>query len=304
MANLLSLLQHIEIDHSDRTDAQTALNNLWPVITKRVTLGAIPGYFDAFATGSYARGTKNSPLDDIDIFYVFGKANRAADIESYNLTDVPFVFSKDFYGELDCNLSSIKVINLFKRAIAETYSRSDVARDGECLNIFLDSYSLGFDLVPALFIENKGYYAIPKGSGSEYWKPANPIMDEKILTELDKFHGFTVRNVIRIAKYWFRKKRIRSPRSYHLEALIYHLFYACKTPIRTLPQALDIFFQNSNYLNYLFSCPDPTGFSEPLSSRLDWGDVLRIVMESTSATFALRDGEVSFARYIDPAIRT
>lgn len=297
---LTLLLHRIEIGGDAIREAQRAADGLWPTIERKVTEGKIPGHLEVFPTGSFSRATKNFPLDDIDFFYVFGRAQRLPNIESYQLTHMPYTFADDFYGLLGENLSSIKVTNLFKRAIAETYSRSGVARDGECVNIFLESYGFGFDMVPAIFIENTGYYIIPRAGGSDRWKPANPKKDTEILDALDRFHNFRIRQVIRIAKHWFRKKRISSPRSYHLEAAIYHLFSACKTPITTLQNALVVFFQNVNYQNNLLYCSDPTGFPESLTSGLDFDDILRITMEAVSAVTSIQSGEAAFVRYIEP----
>ncbi len=127
---------------------------------------------DIFLIGSYKRGTKIRPLDDVDIFYVIGLAKRR-DNNWHTITDCSFDFGDDFKDD-DGNISSIKILNLLRNEISKTYSKSEIRRNGEVVNVYLKSYSVGFDIVPVWQIANDNYYLIPAGRGSTKWKKSNP----------------------------------------------------------------------------------------------------------------------------------
>ena len=161
----------------------------------------IPLPKEIFLIGSYARGTKITPLDDVDIFYVMGIAVKR-DEHWHTLIECSLKFGEEFLDE-DKNISSIKILELIKKEISKTYSQSNIRRNNEVVNVYLTSYEVGFDIVPAFKIKNYDYYLIPAGGNSSKWKRSNPKKDEEILNILNEKHNGLLKNTIRIIKYWF-----------------------------------------------------------------------------------------------------
>ena len=291
---------HIRVTQQEIQNVSNAKNNLIQTIKSKAKNGYLPYPKDIFLTGSYKRETKISPLDDVDIFYVIGLAEKK-DNHRHTITDCTFDFGEDFKDE-DENVSSVKVLNLLKKEISKTYSRSEVRRNGEVVNVYLTSYEVGFDIVPAWKITNDNYYLIPVGGGSTKWKRSNPKVDENILNTLNEKHSNLLKDIIRIVKYWFRKKKIKTPRSYHLESIAYYVFEKKKSITTSYVEGLIYLYKNINYNNYLEKCPDPTNLSGDLSSNLNEDDISKILTEASKAIEYLRKGEEEFVRYVDPEL--
>ncbi len=216
---MYDLIENIRLRQREIENASAAKNYLLEVLQYKANLDLIPNPKSTFITGSYIRGTKLSPLDDIDIFYVIGYADRR-DGYWHTITDCNFSFGPE-YLDLDNNISSTRVLELIKRTLLQTYPDSDLKRNGEVVNLFLSSYSLGLDIVPAFEVVNSDYYLIPEGSNSSKWKQSNPKTDQKIVDQLHRHHNELFKDIVRIAKHWFRKKKIVSLRSYYLESALY-----------------------------------------------------------------------------------
>ena len=301
---IADLVEYIRLSRDEIQNVKQARDNLVTVIKNKAKRGYLPRPINIFLTGSYKRGTKISPLDDVDIFYVVGEA-KSQDDYRHIITHTTFDFGNDFKDK-DNNISSIKVLNLIKKEISKTYRRSEIRRNGEVVNVYLSSYEVGFDIVPAWRINNREYYLIPEGGRSTRWKKSNPKWDEYILSVLNEKHKGLLKDIIRVVKYWFNRKKIKSLRSYHLESIFYHMFGNKKKSIKSHLEGLLYFYgniiNNHKYRNYLEECPDPTGLSEPLSSNLTYEDINRILLEADKAIKYLKLGEDQFVRYVAPEL--
>ena len=276
----------------------TAKNNLIDVINNKAEYRKLPLAESFNLIGSYKRGTKITPLDDVDIFYTLGKAKKYSD-NWHSITKCSFDFDESFMDE-NSNISSLIILNLIKKEIFETYSSSQVRRNQEVVNVYLSSYEVGFDIVPVWEIENENYYLMPIGGGKSKWKRTNPFNDEYIINNLNKKHNELLKEIIKIMKYWFKKKRIKSPRSYHLEAIIYYIFIDL-APIYSYPQGLKVCFSNLLIKKDLLTqCPDPTGLSEALKSELTDEDINNILSEARIALTKLQNEEEEFVNYVEP----
>ncbi len=277
-----------------------AKNHLIDVIKNKAGFNQLPLPKSFYLIGSYKRGTKIAPLDDVDIFYVLGIALRRNN-NWHSISKCSFNFNYEYHDENN-NISSVKILNLIKKEIYKTYSMSQVRRNQEVVNVYLSSYQMGFDIVPVWKIENENYYLMPIGGGYSKWKRTNPLKDEEIINILNKKHNDFLKNITKIIKYWFRKKRIKSPRAYHLEAIIYYIFLDL-LPIFSYAQGLNEFYKSLiNKKNLLVQCPDPTGLSEPLNSGLVEEDINNILKESIIAFLKLQNGEEEFVKYVEPSI--
>lgn len=300
MANCAKLIEHIRLTQREIEAVAGARARLVEVIKSKADGGRLPSPRDFVLIGSYKRGTKIAPLDDVDMLYVMGYAKRVDNTGRHILTSCDFEFGSTFMEPED-NISSVKVLDLIKRVLQEVYFRSVVRRDGEVVNVYLSSYEVGFDIVPAFWIENDNYYLMPAGSGSTYWKRTNPKIDETILDELNKQHNNLLKNTVRIMKYWFKKKKIRCLRSYHLEAIAYYVF-AQKESCLSYSECLQTFYANLNMSGYLKECPDPTRLSGSLTSKLTEQDIQRIMDEAAKALLHLERGEEHYVSYVDPEL--
>jgi hypothetical protein len=194
------------------------------------------------------------------------------------------------------------LLNDIKTAIKETYSTSDVIRNQEVVNVYLSSYGVGFDIVPAFYVTNTGYYLIPDGNGSHWWKNTKPVSGETLFNRVNIKHSGQVRNAIKIVKYWFQKKKIKTPGSYHLECGLCYSFEDTSREYSVLKDALWYCFANINYKNHLSSCPDPSGLGDPLTSGLTSSDINNIVEKANEAKELLSSSISDFVNYIDKDI--
>ncbi|WP_434579274.1 SMODS domain-containing nucleotidyltransferase [Thermoanaerobacterium thermosaccharolyticum] len=294
-----NLVNFIRLNQNEIQNVSYAKDNLIETIKSKARNKLLPMPKDVFLTGSYKRGTKISPLDDVDIFYVIGYALKKYKAR-HIITDCSFKYGVEFEDN-EGKISSIKILNLIKQELSKTYSKSEIRRNGEVVNVYLRSYEVGFDVVPAWEIAGSEYYLIPNGGGSTKWKKSNPKIDEYILNRLNDKHKNLLKNTIRVMKYWFKKKKIKSPRTYHLESIAYYIF-SIKDPISSYKESLIYFFENINYNNYLIRCPDPTNLSGNLSSSLDKEDIKKILNEADNAIKYLKEGEEKFIKYVEPEL--
>jgi hypothetical protein len=332
MTGINNLIEHIRLKQFEITNISSAKNRLIRILNNEAKNGRIPPSKYIFLTGSYGRKTKINPLDDVDIFYVMDYGMKENENEYLINTSFDFgykciecndgdsiigsILKAIFGGEEDnfCSaympypnekISSKKILELIKRGLIKNYPNSEIRRNGEVVNVYLKTYGVGFDIVPAFYINNEDYYLIPAGGKSTKWKKSNPKKDEEILKKLNDKHNGKLKDIIRIIKYWFRKKKIKSLRSYHLESICYYMFKNKKNSILTYENGLLHFYKYIGikpYLTYLKSCPDPTNLSGDLSSGLSDEDINKIISEARTARKYLKKGGCEFVRYIEPEL--
>lgn len=232
-----------------------------------------------FLSGSYARGTKIHPLDDIDVMVVLDGTGISL-IQNGQIANVAIRGSGD-YGSPVNNLtnnwgyiSSQKVLNSFRSALNTSYPNSKISKDGQAINVLLDSYDLGLDIVPCFHIiprdNSKERYYIPAGGNNDFWIPTNPKIDNDICKTIDDLHGNKLKPVIRLIKYWNTTQNENRLRSYHVEVLAWLVFYTGyqnNFMIKEYPSAVQYFFRNiTPYLQTI--CQDPTEVGEHIDRYL------------------------------------
>ncbi len=259
-----------------------------------------------FLSGSYGRGTKIYPLDDIDVMIVLdghglvpisggqhlNAAVRGSGTEGSAIT-------KHF----DANnlVSSLSVLEVFHDALKESFPTSQIKKDGQAVNVWLDSYGLGLDIVPCFHIVprdgSQDYYYIPMGAGSPMWKSTNPKIDERISTGLHIRHDKRLKPVVKILKYWNKTQNSDRLRSYHLEALAWHIFHAHPSKITDYANGVRHFFgqASESLANY---CPDPTGLGGHVDSYLSYEDRQLTIKKMKDAVAA-----VGLGAFLNPALQ-
>lgn len=240
--------------------------------------------------GSFARNTKIRPLDDIDIMICLNAngttySENALNIE-LNTKNSNQIF-KDLCHDNSENLNSTRVINKFKSYLKDIpqYSNAEIHKNHEALTLKLSSYEWNFDIVPCFFTAEdsygRTYYIIPDGKGN--WKKTDPRIDKENLTSLNQELEGNLLNVIRLVKYWNKKKQIGINSSYLLETMIIKIY--SEKAEKTCSKFVDIAFVEvlsklkSSILN---SVEDLKGIQGDLNS-LDYWD--RIIISSKIENF-------------------
>lgn len=229
-----------------------------------------------FLSGSYARGTKLKPLDDIDVMMVLdGTGFRV--INGGAIQDVEVEGSGESGNPLlsrvgpDTLLSSQVVMSIFQTALEELHPQSKVRDDEQAVNVWLDSYGLGIDIVPCFHLMPRNgaqdYYYIPTGGNSGGWKTTNPKIDAGISDTLHARHNRKIKNIVKLIKYWNLVSNGNRLKSYHLETVVWHIFDARPKETASLEDGVIHFFtQADKYL--ATACPDKTLLGGPVDQYL------------------------------------
>lgn len=292
--NLQQLVNEISISQDSISNVTRAKNYLLEKVASYSNDDSFPSLMESRIIGSYKRKTKIDPLNDVDIILVLGKGYYQGN-NWHIISDCSYPFSLEDKDE-DGNISSIKILNTLRNKLSETYPNSEIKRNNEVVNVFLSSYGVGFDLVPAFYYSDVKYFLIPKGSRSTKWKKTNPLIDEIILDDINSKNGFKIKDVIKISKHFFSYKQIPSLRSYHLESCAFFIFNEISGNY-SLRDYLEYFYSKLDR-RYLNGCKDPTNISEDLSSNLDSTDIEKITTELNSAIDVLKISEEKYCEYV------
>ncbi len=231
--------------------------------------------------GSFARRTKLSELDDVDLIHGLS-ANGAHynDLGRRLEITVPSPSRLTAFRHDDTQLlNSRKVIEKFRKHLKEVpqYSASGTNRRGEAAVLNLKTYPWSFDIVPGFFTapewDGRTYYIIPDGEG--HWKKTDPRMDQDRVTSVNQKHEGRVLNVIRLLKYWNRRPTMPSMGSYLLENMLLTLY---EERLSTASRHIDV--EVAPVLDYLASAvhaevPDPKQIQGNLNT-LGWEEATKI----------------------------
>ncbi len=181
--------------------------------------------------GSFGRGTKCRPLDDIDYMVclmangcTYDAGSRWDDTPIYTggTEDERLLSCVDDEGEN--RLNSTKVINRFVKKLTgvREYHRSEIHKNGQAAVLNLVSKEWSFDIVPCFYTttesNGRNYYLIPNGKGN--WMKTDPTIDRNKIESEDARLDRRLRLLIRMMKRWNRVKKIPSLESYALETLV------------------------------------------------------------------------------------
>ena len=177
--------------------------------------------------GSFARGTKKRPLDDIDLMIIL----HAEGATYREFGDGICVIIPDQSSRLRhfCDgdspiLNSIKIVNKFVESLkgVQQYENAEIKRNREAATLRLRSYEWNFDIVPCFLTKadshGRTYYVIPDGQGN--WKKTDPRLDKDRVKRINSMYGGRVLEVVRVVKYWNKRAKIPTMESYLLENII------------------------------------------------------------------------------------
>jgi hypothetical protein len=267
---------------SDRNDvAKKSKNNLVSEIKKFPNDGKFLDFYPDYMSidyGSFSRKTKIRPLDDIDLMIVLhAKGNwREAIDGGYRIHVKPEAGKQLALCNPGTNiLNSIKIINKFKDYLANvpSYKKAEIKRNQEAATLELNSYEWVYDIVPCFQTVpdsiGKTFFLIPDGSGN--WKPTDPRIDKDRTTTINSKQDVSVLDMIRIMKYWTKRRTAATMGSYFLECLILNYYDA---PGRTSSKYIDVELPNlfAHVYNQIHrSLYDPKGFQGDLNN-LTWDE--------------------------------
>lgn len=211
--------------------------------------------------GSFARRTKIRELDDIDLMICLSADGNRTYLESINCIYIIGNDSDSSNNLLTNNttyLNSTKVINRFISKLKDLndYSKAEMHKNQEASTLKLKSYTWNYDIVPC-FYTTGDFYLIPDGTGN--WKKTDPRIDSNRTTSINQKHNGNLLNLIRLVKYWNKRKITITIPSYLLECIILNRYYAISTPENWW---IDLQFKDT--LNYIASAilsdvTDPKG---------------------------------------------
>lgn len=214
----------VNLDSNATSTARSSRDNL---ISNVDAFSGADDFFQVYTErniniGSFARKTKIRELDDIDIMICLSADGNRTYLES---GDCIYITGNDTdssnclmtYGST--NLNSTKVINRFisKLSGLNDYKKAEMHKNQEAATLQLKSYTWNFDIVPC-FYTTGDFYLIPDGSGN--WKKTDPRIDSERTTSINQNHGGNLLNLIRLTKYWNKRKVTLTIPSYLLECMI------------------------------------------------------------------------------------
>lgn len=229
--------------------------------------------------GSFARKTKIRELDDIDLMI-----GLSANGSVYNMTSAthaiitvnPNVSSlKDLCNPNTDTLNSIKVINCFISHLKSVhqYRKAELKRNQVAAVLNLTSYTWNYDIVPCFQTvddaDGNNFYFIPDGNGN--WQKTDPRIDQAKVTDINQSNNGNVLNVVRIIKFWNKRRIVTTMPSYLIENLVLNYYSS------TMAKASSyVDLEIAPVLEYISAAvfnpvPDPKGIQGDINS-LSWDE--------------------------------
>ena len=184
-----------------------------------------------FLFGSAIRGTKPAPFDDVDLMLVLDGSLLNA-IEGGQVVGTAYGSGKSQnilltspYLDQNGFVSSRKIMDRIRAVIAETYPRSFIRKDGQAINVWMESYGFGIDVVPAIKIYSQArgnHYYIPFGTNSDMWRATNPHADLAAFEAEDARLKGLLRPAAKLMRKWNDLSNGSRLSGFHVDALVFH----------------------------------------------------------------------------------
>jgi hypothetical protein len=256
------------------SDSQKRLREI--LANKLAEDSSLPSVLDNqdFLYGSAIRGTQTAPFDDIDLMLVLDGSTLVAQENGQNMG--PAHGSGKNYNPLlsaqylDENgfISSQKVLNRIREVLAETYSRSEIRKDGQAINVWMESYGFGIDVVPAFKVDHiraGTHYFIPFGTGSSMWQSTNPWSDLIAFERENTRLSGLLNSAARLMRKWNEISNDSRLSGFHIDALVYHSLNGKN--IQTLEDAIRSCFESFE-TKLTVICPQFSGFIPHIDHKL------------------------------------
>lgn len=275
------LTEKINLTQTEISQGSTSHNNVRKILkNKQDRDTSFPRLLEGdFLSGSYDRGTKIRPLDDIDVLMVIdggGLRLTNGGIVQNNVyvrgSNNPNPIINHHLG-VNGNVSSKKILDLFSTALKESFPNTKISKDGQAINVNFNASNLGLDIVPCFHIvptdkQQPERYYIPAGGDSHLWMATNPKIDAEISDSLHNIHDKNLKPIVKIIKYWNQNMNDNLLKSYHLEVLVWKVFQKYTGDLSNYARGVQYFFHNAGEL-LKFYCPDPTGIGDNIDTYLN-----------------------------------
>lgn len=269
------LKDFVRIDKGRNEVAKSSKSNLISEIERFPNDGVFFKLYPGMTSidfGSYSRKTKIRELDDIDIMIVMNaEGNWREPLNNGGfLIKVP---SEPTRQNDMCNLgtnvlNSTKVINRFKDYLGKvsSYEMATIKRNQEAVTLKLKSYEWVYDIVPC-FMTNFDFFLIPDGKGN--WKPTDPRIDKERIVRINSSQSTSILDVVRLLKYWTKRRTAATMGSYFLECLILNHYEG-------ISSGTEIDIEIRNMFAHIYhtihsSLNDPKGYQGDLNT-LSWSE--------------------------------
>ncbi len=171
--------------------------------------------------GSFERRTKIRELDDVDLMFCLTGNGATYTKHTTNHYQINTPNAGQRLKNLsDYNiLNSKRIVNKVKSSLSQIgqYKSADLHSRGEAATLSLTSYEWVFDIVPCFYTDTN-LYLIPDGNGD--WKPTDPRIDQKRVTNANQDNKSIVLQLIRTLKFWNRRNSTHTISSYLFENIV------------------------------------------------------------------------------------
>jgi hypothetical protein len=223
--------------------------------------------------GSFARRTKIRELDDIDLM-IGVKAlgtTYTTDADGTVRLKVPdgIALRRLCHDGTD-ELNSRKVINAFvsQLKLIPQYQNAEIKRNQQAAVLNLSSYTWSFDIVPSFMTEvdlhGRTHYVIPDGNG--FWMMTDPRIDNERTETIHKKHGGHLWNVMRLTKFWNKRRSVTTIPSYLLECIVLGLYESRPTQPSVRPEMEVPLVLRHIALSVLDNVEDPKGIQGDINN--------------------------------------
>jgi hypothetical protein len=178
---LRQVVRRIEPSQAQKDAASRSHNYLRDVL---VTGRMAQVIVDSYLSGSYARDTAVSPLDDVDIVFLIHPKHWQNVIQSF----------------LGLRPSPQDVLNTFARAIRYRYDQSAV--NIQRRSVRLQLFHLDIDVVPALPSSSDGQMILVGDAEADAWLDSAPKKHEALATEVNRSRGGLFKPLVKLLKFW------------------------------------------------------------------------------------------------------
>jgi SMODS domain-containing protein len=229
-----------------------------------------------FLSGSFGRRTGITPLDDIDVMMILDGTGLVV-VRNGSVTGDTVEGSGNLAKQIDFGrfqgpdayLSSHKILSAFRSALRGTiYPNSEVGNAEQAVNVWLSTYGIGMDIVPAFHIVplwGQDYYMIPEGHGSHGWLNTNPKLDASRIATVGGASVGLLRDVIRLMRYWNQERNGERLSGYHVEVLTL-LSVESRGLVDVAGTVAYVF--NDLITRLAWVCPSQTGFGGNVDAEL------------------------------------
>lgn len=205
---------------------------------------------DSYLSGSYARDTALSPIDDVDIIFIVDPRGWPT-------------------GLLESRPRPDQILQSFASALRYRYPNSSVYVQRRSVRLSLNH--LDIDVVPAINKGNNGKLILIPDSNSDTWITSAPKVHTEIGIEINKATQGRFKPVVKLLKFWNSKlPETAKLKSFAIETIAATLFRRVTLP--SLQDGLRLYFDYLSELDdraSLYKWPSRYGISLSL-----WEDVI------------------------------